>query len=114
MTGKHNPIPSAVAALNRFPFNTTDSSPLQLDLFEETAPAQNASVLAYFAAHPDTAYTPEEIHHAVMPNAPLISAQRAVSTLANSGLLKETKVRAGGRYGRLICRWRLSNDVAPV
>lgn len=67
-------------------------------------------MLAFFVARPDGAWSPEQVHRAVMPRAPLTSARRAITNLTAKGLLEKTDERASGLFGRPVHLWRLVPD----
>lgn len=74
---------------------------------EASARRQDDLVLAWFRARPWIEASPEDVHAAVMPAAPLTSARRSVTNLTTRGLLEKTAHTRRGQYGRAVHTWRL-------
>lgn len=69
---------------------------------------QDELVLEYFRAHPGEAFSPEQVHAAVLPNAPLTSVRRAITNLTGRALLEKTDDTVLGKYRHRIHTWRLA------
>ena len=87
--------------------NTTETDGRQLRIFEEKAITQDARVEAYFRSYPGLAFTPSEVQAAVLFDAPLTSARRAITHLTAAGILVKTDKQRSGPYGRPEGVWRL-------
>jgi len=85
--------------------NTTEE---QADLFayEQKAQSQDEQVFCFMKGLPSCEFTCEEINEAVLPDAPLTSARRALSNLFKRGLIEKVR-KVTGSYGRPIYVWRL-------
>lgn len=94
-------------------FNTTSQTGRQLDEYIAAAVGQEADVLAFFAARPGRAFTPEQVQRRVMPRAPLTSARRAITTLTSKGLLVKTGQTTTGKFGRPVRLWMLAPEPTP-
>jgi predicted ArsR family transcriptional regulator len=80
----------------------------QVAQYETVAQTQEQLVLAFFQAHPEKSYSPEQIQSAVLPQAPITSVRRAITNLTTTGELVRTEWVAEGRYGRPIGMWQLA------
>jgi response regulator of citrate/malate metabolism len=63
-------------------------------------------VLEFFINNPGLEFTAEDIHHHVLPEAPLTSARRAISNLQKEAKLIAAQ-QVSGQYGRPIYAWKL-------
>lgn len=90
-------------------FNTTHESGPTLGQYREKAATHDDAVLAHFRRYGGL-WTPSEVHRAVMPQAPLTSARRAMTNLTGAGELERTEVKRDGRYGRAEYCWRLAGE----
>lgn len=52
--------------------------------------------------------TPEEVNTMAMPEAPITSARRALTNMANIGILRKCDMMVQGRYGVDIHKWELN------
>lgn len=79
-------------------------------LAQSTAQAkdQRLTVLAFFQAHPHTAFAPHQIP---MPaGTPLTSIRRAVTNLTEQGLLEKTDEMVQGTFGKRVHQWKLRSQ----
>lgn len=89
-------------------FNTNDLAGKDLARANAQADRQEDAVLAHFRRYPRALFTPEEIHRAVLPDAPLTSARRAITNLTTEGELVKTQSQRKGKYGKPVYCWRLN------
>lgn len=88
--------------------NTTETSGKQYQIFESKAATQDARVEAYFRQYSALTFTPSEVQRAVLFDAPLTSARRAISNLTAAGILVKTDTQRAGPYGRPEHAWKLA------
>jgi hypothetical protein len=89
-------------------YHTTTPDPQRvIDRYEAKAQHQDEIVLAWFKRNPLALATPEEVWHAVLPQAPLTSVRRALTNLTNRGLLLKTDHTRTSQYGRNAHTWCL-------
>lgn len=92
-------------------YHATVDQPSRLTArYEAVAGRQDDLVLAWFRARPHVEASPEDVHAAVMPAAPLTSARRAVTNLTARGLLEKLPYTRLGHYGRPVHVWRLRTN----
>lgn len=94
-------------------YNTTALRDADLRAARAQTMRQEDAVLDYFRRHPGAMFTPEQIHAAVMPDAPLTSARRAITNLTNEGALVKTTAQRRGKYGKPVHCWQLPIDHTP-
>lgn len=83
-------------------FNTNKERGHQLAASERKALTQNDYILGVFALSPDFGRTAWEMNNWLShKNWPITSVRRALSTMADSGLLKETGEMRKGGFGKL-------------
>jgi len=89
----------------------------KLRTYEQKAMSQDEIILLHFANEGDWfgidvyGYTPSQVNHYCLPNAPLTSVRRSMNTLTKQGKLIKTDEQRMGPYGRPETVWRLA---APV
>jgi hypothetical protein len=86
---------------------TVDQPSAETAAGEARARRQDDAVLRWFRGHPGREFTPEEVHAACMPHAPLTSARRAITNLTTARRLEKTSRTRVGQYGRRAHTWRL-------
>lgn len=74
---------------------------------ERKASKQDTTVLRFFQQHPTEAFTPDQVWMAVIPEAPLTSARRAITNLTTRGDLEKLERTVPGIYGHPVGMWRL-------
>jgi predicted transcriptional regulator len=87
-------------------YQTVPTPQTDLVRYRSQASDQDARVLAFFRQRPGELYTQEQIHEAVMPNAPRSSVCRAVNTLTRLGRLEKTGTLYLSSQGRRVHTWR--------
>ena len=95
-------------------YNTVNESGEMLKSSRRKAMTQEDDIMQFctilsFACN----WTPSDIWREVLPNAPLTSVRRAMSTLTAKGLLEKTDIMRMGGYGKLEHAWRLPVQVDP-
>lgn len=85
------------------------------DLTDATAAAltQDEKILAYMAAHPNDAFTRDELHELVLPNAQNTSVTRALNTLMNLQLVEKLAAFRKGRFGVRQHLWKFIDPSEP-
>ena len=86
--------------------NTTHERGPELARSDRHARRQEDTVAAWFAQHAGE-WTPEEVHRACIgAGVPLTSTRRAMTMLADAGVLEKTETRRRGSFGKLAHCWR--------
>lgn len=80
---------------------------------ERKANLQEQACLRWFRAHPDAAFSPEEVWQAVLPHAPLTSVRRALTNLTARAALEKLDRTTMGSYGHRTHVWGLARP-SPV
>jgi len=95
-------------------YNTTAIKDTDLiKAYEEKAKTQKDLVLDVFKSRSDREYTPFEVREfligagCIHPNTPITSIRRAVTDLANEGLIERTGGKKLEAFGRMNFCWRL-------
>jgi hypothetical protein len=92
-------------------YHATVDQPSRLTARHESAARrQDDLVLAWFRARPHVEASPEDVHAAVLPLAPLTSARRSITNLTARGLLEKLQHTRAGQYGRPVHVWRLRTN----
>ena len=97
--------------MNNSYYNTTRVAGAKLAEYEARAKGQEVDVMRYFRDRPDRLISPEQVHRAVMSNAPRRSVARALANLTANGILEKTDHQVTGKYGRPIYCWRFNPEL---
>ena len=88
-------------------YNTTGLISTDLVRAKASATSQDAIILSHFNAHPDTPYSPSDIHTLLFTSAtPITSVRRSMSSLTRAGHLIKLTGLVDGIYGRHEHVWR--------
>jgi len=94
--------------MNKY-YNTTNEKGSDLRKNISKANYQNTRVMELFRDESsDDGYSPSQVMHLALPNAPITSVRRAISDLTEAGYLTKTQDKRYGIYGRLEYIWKLS------
>jgi len=94
--------------MNKY-YNTTNEKGSDLRKNISKANYQNTRVMELFQDESsDSGYSPSQVMHLALPNAPITSVRRAMSDLTEAGYLTKTQDKRYGIYGRLEYIWKLS------
>jgi len=86
--------------------NTNKESGGTLAMSRKKARAQQEVIMDFYRERPFRRFAPHEIQELVLPNAPLTSVRRAMTNLADAGLLTKSKrADAVGSYGKQVHFW---------
>lgn len=85
--------------------NTTESTGAELARFERQAQNQEQVIARLFRARSQSAMTPSQVWGLLDTRAPLTSIRRAMTNLANAGVLVKTPAQVLGPYGKPEHRW---------
>ena len=92
-------------------FNTNGESGATLTRSRLSAANQQAKVLAFFQENARYEWAAHEIHENVFGDAtPLTSVRRAITNLADQGLITKTKAMCPGLFGKNVHTWILSTS----
>ena len=91
-------------------FNTIRLKGIDLDRAEFAALRQEEKVYYLFKSYPTAELTPFEVQEAVLAEAPITSARRALTCLTEMGLLEKVNRQRPERYGKPNYLWRLATD----
>ncbi len=90
-------------------YNTTNEKGSDLRKNISKANYQNVRVMELFQdKSSESAYSPSQVMNLALPDAPITSVRRAMSTLTKAGYLTKTQDKRYGIYGRLEYIWKLS------
>jgi len=96
-------------------YNTTGATGRLLREYEIKAESQEGRIACYMAERSHRAFTPSEIWRkafgADSTPPPITSVRRAMTNLAERGVLEKTAHKTRGLYGRAEHRWRLRIQV---
>ena len=96
-------------------YNTTGLRSTDLFRAKASATSQDAIILAHFNAHPDTPYSPSDIHTLLFTSAtPITSIRRSMSSLTRAGHLIKLTGLVDGIYGRHEHVWRYNPYQKPI
>ena len=99
---------ATIKTMNKY-YNTTNEKGSDLRRNISKANYQNTRVIEFFQSpSSDGGYSPSQVMHLALPNAPITSVRRAMSNLTKEGHLTKTKDKRYGIYGRLEYIWKLS------
>lgn len=93
--------------LTRDYHNTNRETGAVLRESRSTARAQQEVILEFFRSHPGRHYSPDQIHQAVLPAAPITSVRRAITNFTDDGFLEKTAHMITGSWGKQVHTWRL-------
>ena len=94
-------------------FNTTHATNPELAQYRQQALSQDEVILALFKENQFRTWTPSEVMAAVLPDAPVTSIRRAITTLTQDTHLVKTDTQRNGPYGRPEYAWRVADSVDP-
>lgn len=89
-------------------YNTLGHEGDRLRTYKRKAFNQNTLVYQFMVLFPGEGYTPSEVQRIVLPNTPVTSVRRSITTLTNQGKLIKTGRHRTGPYGRPETVWRLT------
>lgn len=81
-------------------YNTTEESGEALEGCTAKASRQEDIIFGFFRKTPGQFWTPFDIKYSALPDAPITSVRRAITNLANRGLITKTKIKRSEQYGR--------------
>lgn len=76
--------------------------------YERSAEGQESLILEYFRAMFPARLSPEQVHAAVLPDAPITSVRRAITDLTKDGHLVKCNEQVVGSHGRPVHVWSLA------
>ena len=88
-------------------YNTTESSGSELRGYRKKALTQNELITEFFAMT-GAMHTPSQVQYSLLPNAPITSVRRAMTTLTDEGILVKTTIQRLGPYRRPEYVWKLA------
>ena len=83
------------------------SLPAHRKVADAQAKSQEEIILAFFRERPWIGLTPHAVQEAVLPDAPITSVRRAITTLAYKDLLEKTEAMVAEKLGKPNYLWRL-------
>jgi len=92
-------------------YNTTNEKGETLKRNKRKGKRQDEKLLEWFTNYQ---YGTPSQAHACMPNSPLTSVRRAISSLTEKGLLVKTDKKRVGPYGRHEYIWKLAVSTATI
>ena len=93
--------------------NTTNLSGPDLVIAEEKAKTQQEVILEIFKKHPDKEFTPLAVWRMTEKKYIHTSVRRAMSNLADAGLLEKTNRKIVEEHGSINYTWKLAKVYAP-
>ena len=87
-------------------FDTNNEIGETLKKSREKALTQEDLILKFFDLHTKRSYTPFEIQRRVLPDCPITSVRRAMTCLADLGVLEKTDRMKAGEYGKMNHTWK--------
>jgi len=89
-------------------YNTTNETNPELATYQGQAKTQDQKIMIWFHSRVfNSGFTPSEIMHNVLPEAPITSVRRSMSNLTADGKLVKTLEKRKGIYGRPEYVWKL-------
>lgn len=89
-------------------FDTIGLTDQELEERKIKAGTQNRTILDFFRSHPNYEFTPFQVQrYCNMPNVPITSIRRSITTLTKLGYLRMTPVKRMGDYGTMNNCWKL-------
>ena len=94
--------------LQRF-HNTTKESGQTLLEFQSKAISQDERITRFFIQRKGKEYSPSQVWNMLFNQSiPITSARRSITNLTKEGILKQTKRKVKGHYGRPEYCWKLA------
>jgi len=92
-------------------YNTTNESGQELNDREDKAQTQEQKILTLFIENPTKLFTPFEVQHLTLRNAPITSIRRALTNLTSDGRLIKSEVLKQEKYGAKNFCWKLNYNL---